>query len=119
MPHPLEVEIDPDYLLEDWAVPIHTSLMRPVLLWGAERRLAFFTIFLVFVLVVGFDFRLTGILIALVFGALFHWWTVWLAGQDPYAAQAYVKSRHYKDYYPARAEIDAPPQRVPYEAPRR
>lgn len=111
--------LDPEELLSEWALPVHPSLIRPILWMGVERKLVALNLFLVVVLLVTFDFRLVGCLIAAGFGLAFHSLSLWLTKQDPYLVEKYVRSRYYADFYPARAARTAAAPRVRYRQARR
>jgi type IV secretory pathway TrbD component len=91
---------------------IHQSLVRPVLLAGAERSLAISN-------------WITAA--ALILGGGLHWYTIgagafllsgghWLLTQaakfDPQLSRVYLRHIGYQDYYPARTSAWAPPARV-------
>lgn len=110
---------DPDYLLTDYEVPIHPSLIRPILWMGAERRIVIFNTMIVLIIIVALDFRLWPSLFLIAIGTGVHLWAVWLAKKDPHAGQIFVRSRYYQDWYPARAMRQAPTPRVRYTGVRR
>lgn len=113
-----EQPVNPDYLTEQHEVPIHASLLRPILLMGVERKLVFAEIGLVLLLIVFTDYRLLGFLLAAAVGTLLHMGGLWLAKRDPMLAETYIRSRYYQDFYPARASRHAPPAHVRYTGPR-
>lgn len=103
---------DPGELLDGWNVPIHASLLKPVLIWGAEYKLVYANLLGTFLLMVyanalmdGFLAKLGGVAIALAIGGGVHAWAVWLAKVDPVALKVYNRSRIYRDYYPAVAHL--------------
>jgi type IV secretion system protein TrbD len=86
---------------------IHQSLVRPVLLAGAERPLAIANWVTAAALILG-----GGQWYAAALGALLatHWLLVQLAKIDPELSQVYIRHIRYRqDRYPARASIWAPP----------
>lgn len=96
---------DPAEVLDGWDVPIHASLLKPVLIWGAEYKLVYANLLATFLLVVYMNFRLYGFLAAIAFGVAVHAWAVWLAKVDPLALKVYNRSRIYRDYYPPVAHL--------------
>lgn len=114
---PREPLPDPGELTEAHEVPIHPSLLRPILWLGVERDLVFFELLVVLLVVLLTDYRLSGMLVAAGLGAVLHATGLWLARRDPVLAAAYVRSRRYADYYPARAHRLAPSPPVRYPPP--
>ena len=88
---------------------IHQSLVRPVLLAGAERPLAIANWITAAALILGTGTWYTAILGALLATAG-HWALVQLAKIDPELSQIYIRHIRYRqERYPARASIWAPP----------
>ncbi len=91
---------------------IHQSLVRPVLLAGAERPLAIGNWIAAAALILGGGRWYTaavGVLLA----TLGHWALVQAAKIDPHLSQVYIRHfRYEQDCYPARASIwaSAPPR---------
>ena len=92
---------------------IHQSLVRPVLLAGAERPLAIANWITAAALILGAGQWYTAVLGALLATAG-HWALVQAAKIDPQLSQVYVRHwRYQQDCYPARASIEAPlPPRI-------
>jgi type IV secretory pathway TrbD component len=92
---------------------IHQSLVRPILVMGAERRLAVVLWSVAAGLVLGPD-TWSALIAGLLFGIAGHAALVYLAKIDPQFSDVYI--RHWRlaswpngqDYYPARAAIWAP-----------
>ena len=88
-------------------VCIHQSLVRPILLGGAERTLSLVNGVIAAALVFGI-----GSLSAAIYGVfqtLFvHWALVRLAKKDPQFSDVYKRHILYQQYYPARAHHSAP-----------
>ena len=92
---------------------IHQSLVRPILVMGAERRLAVVLWSVVAGLVLGPD-TWPALIAGILFGIAGHAALVYLAKIDPQFSDVYI--RHWRlaswpngqDYYPARAAIWAP-----------
>jgi len=92
---------------------IHQSLVRPVLLAGAERSLAIGNWIAAAALILGGGQWYTAALGALLATAG-HWALVQAAKVDPQLSQVYIRHWRYKQKsYPARASIQAPaPPRI-------
>jgi type IV secretory pathway TrbD component len=87
---------------------IHQSLVRPVLLAGAERSLAIGNWIAAAALILGGGQWYTAALGALLATAG-HWALVQAAKVDPQLSQVYIRHwRYQQDCYPARASIWAP-----------
>lgn len=86
---------------------IHQSLVRPILIGGAERTLAFINGVIGAALVFGI-----GSIVAAAYGVcqvLFvHWALVKLAKKDPQFFDVYKRHVKYQTYYPAKAHFSAP-----------
>ena len=89
-------------------IRIHQSLVRPILIGGAERTLALLNGVVVAALIFGI-----GSLAAAVYGVfqalIVHWALVRLAKKDPQFSEVYKRHIVYQTYYPARAHESAPP----------
>src|SRR5579863_1130771 len=96
---------------------VHQSLIRPVLLAGAERPLAIANWITAAALIFGgglhwYTVALGGLLIT-----VGHWGLVQAAKFDPQLSQVYIRHIRYQDYYPARAPISASPPRIRVSVP--
>ncbi len=88
---------------------IHQSLVRPILLAGAERPLAIANWITAAALILGRGPVVHGRLGALLATAG-HWVLVQLAKIDPQLSRVYIRHIRYRqDRYPARASLWAPP----------
>jgi type IV secretory pathway TrbD component len=92
---------------------IHQALTRPVLLGGAERRLAILNWLIVAALIFGVGLHLYTIL-----GTAGHWALRQAAKFDAQLSEIYIRHLHYQRYYPPRAAITAPPAPVHPAVPR-
>ena len=92
---------------------IHQSLVRPVLLAGAERPLAIANWVTAAALILGGGQWYTAAL-GVLLATAGHWLLVQLAKVDPELSQVYIRHIRYRqDRYPARASIwAAPPARI-------
>ncbi len=103
---------DPETLLDAYEVPIHPSVLRPVLWMGAERRFVILDILGCFLLVVFTGYDLVAMLLIALLGLGVHGLAIELAKQDPQLAEIFLRSLRYQDYYPAQAARLAPPPSV-------
>ena len=88
---------------------IHQSLVRPVLLAGAERPLAIANWITAAALILGGGKWYTAAL-GVLLATAGHWLLVQLAKIDPALSQVYLRHIRYRQVrYPARAAIWAPP----------
>ena len=87
-------------------IPIHRSLMRPILLMGGERELVLISAILAAVLVFSLErlvFTILGVIV----------WSVSVAAlqraakADPQLSRVYVRHARYRAYYPAQSRASA------------
>jgi type IV secretory pathway TrbD component len=92
---------------------IHPSLVRPVLLMGAERSLALGNWIVAAALILGGG-RWFSIVVGALFATAGHWVLTQAAKLDPQLSEVYIRHARYRqDCYPARAAIWAPaPPRI-------
>lgn len=88
--------------------PLHPSLLRPVLLGGAERELVLLNVFVILSLVLGVGLHLLTVVLAAGLGTFGHSLLVLAARYDPQTWQVYRRHVTYQDFYPARARFEAP-----------
>jgi type IV secretion system protein TrbD len=88
---------------------IHLSLTRPLLLGGAERELVLVNGITIAALVFGVGFRWASLTVAILLATLGHWGLTRAARHDPQMSRVYVRHVRYQEYYPARADVHAPP----------
>ena len=88
--------------------PIHQSLVRPILLAGAERRLAIFNWLIMAALIFGVGLHLYTLALATLMGTVGHWGLRHAAKFDPQLSEVYVRHLHYQRFYPPRANVIAP-----------
>lgn len=91
---------------------IHQSLIRPILLAGAERPLAIANWITAAALVFGGGLHWYTIALGVLLVTVGHWALIQAAKFDPQLSQVYVRHIRYQDYYPARASLSAPPPRI-------
>jgi type IV secretory pathway TrbD component len=89
---------------------IHTSLIRPVLLAGAEPAVVIVETCVVFALLFVVGIHLVTIAIALFWLTVVHSVMVWVAKQEPQMTALYVRSLSARDFYAplARANVQTP-----------
>ncbi|HTE43746.1 MAG TPA: VirB3 family type IV secretion system protein [Gemmatimonadaceae bacterium] len=92
---------------------IHTSLIRPVLLAGAEPAVVIVETCVVFALLFVVGIHLVTIAIALFWLTVVHSVMVWVAKQEPQMTALYVRSLSARDFYAphARAHVPTPTSR--------
>ena len=88
--------------------PLHPSLVRPILLGGAERELVLINVILIIVLVLGVGPHPLTLVLAALLGTAGHSVLVLAARFDPQVWRVYARHVIYQPFYPARASFDAP-----------
>jgi type IV secretory pathway TrbD component len=88
--------------------PIHQSLVRPILLAGAERRLAILNWLFMAALIFGVGLHLYTLALATLLGTVGHWGLRQAAKFDPQLSEVYVRHLHYQRFYPPSADVTAP-----------
>lgn len=88
--------------------PLHPSLLRPVLLAGAERELVIVNTITVFALVFGLGPHPVALATAALLATAGHSLLVLAAGFDPQMLRVYSRHIRYQGFYPARALFHAP-----------
>lgn len=83
------------------ANPIHPSLVRPILLAGADRTLVLLNITCIVMLLFGVGLHLGTIAAALFFAFAGHGTLLRLAKFDPDFSRVYLRHIRYKGFYPA------------------
>ena len=86
---------------------LHPSLIRPILLGGAEREPVLVNAILIFALVLGVGPHPLTFLLAVTLGTLGHSTLVWAARHDSQIWKVYSRHLRYRRFYPARARFDA------------
>lgn len=94
-------------------VPLHQSLIRPILLGGAERTLAMLNGVISAGLIFGIGSWQAAVL-GVVFALVVHWFLVQLANNDTQFFDIYRRHIQYQDYYPAQACHSAPVPIIKY-----
>ncbi len=89
--------------------PLHPSLIRPILLGGAERELVVVNAIVIAALVLGIGPHPLTFLTAALLATAGHSALVLAASYDPQMWRVYSRHLAYRTYYPARALTTAPP----------
>lgn len=87
-------------------IPIHSSLMRPILLMGAERELVLISAIIAAVLVLSIE-RLVFTVVGVVFWCLSLAALQRAAKTDPQFSSVYLRHARYRTYYPAQSHVTA------------
>jgi type IV secretion system protein VirB3 len=92
--------------------PVHRSLVRPVLLGGAERAPAIVNATTMLGIGLGPGFHWPNILLGAFLGTAVHMLLRWMAKRDPQFFAVYLRHLSYQPDYRHFADPDAPPARV-------
>ena len=88
---------------------IHPSLVRPILLAGAERELVLINAITIAALLLGIGPHPLTLATAALLATAGHSALVLAARFDPQMLRVYARHIHYRSFYPARAPFDTPP----------
>jgi type IV secretion system protein TrbD len=88
--------------------PVHRSLVRPVLLGGAERVPAIINATAAIALGLGPGLHWPNILLGVFLGTAVHAVLRWAARRDPQMFQVYLRHISYQSWYAVRSESNAP-----------
>ncbi len=92
--------------------PLHASLIRPILLGGAERELVLANTIVIAVLVLGVGPHPLTFATAALLATAGHSTLVLAARYDPQMWRVYSRHLRYRSHYPARALVSAPVTQV-------
>ena len=87
--------------------PLHASLVRPILLGGAERELVLINLLAIVVLLLGVGPHPITFLLAALLGSAGHSLLVIAARFDPQMWRVYARHLLYQPFYPALASFEA------------
>ncbi len=87
-------------------IPVHASLMRPILLMGAERELVLISAIIAAVLVLSLE-RLLFTVVGMVFWSLSLAALQRAAKADPQFSRVYLRHARYRAYYAAQSRVSA------------
>jgi len=93
-------------------VTIHQSLVRPLLLAGAERELVLVNVTLIGALVFGVGLHWFSLSVAFLLGTAGQWALTYVAKKDPQMRLLYIRHMRYRDIYPALSGTDAKAQYI-------
>ncbi len=88
--------------------PLHASLVRPILLAGAERELVLVGAITIAALLLGVGPHPLTLALAVLLATAGHSGLVLAARYDPQMAGVYARHVRYQSFYPARALLSAP-----------
>jgi type IV secretion system protein TrbD len=88
-------------------IPVHPSLIRPLLLGGAERELVLVNVVVIAALIFGVGFHWLSLTVAAVLATIGHWLLVQAANVDPYLSRIYKRHLDYDAFYSAQASVRA------------
>lgn len=98
---------------EQRKVVLHQSLIRPILLGGAERTLALVNGVIAAALIFGIGSWQAAVM-GFGFAVVVHWGLVELAKKDTQFFDIYRRHITYQDYYPAQGQYTAPAPIIKY-----
>jgi type IV secretion system protein VirB3 len=91
---------------------VHPSLIRPLLLAGAERELVLVNVVVIAALVFGVGLYWLSLVMAFGLATAGHWLLVQAANQDPYLSRIYKRHVEYESFYLAQASVRSKPRVV-------
>lgn len=86
-------------------LPVHRSLVRPVLFAGGERKLVMLNYTIIVVLLFGAGLNALTISTAIFLATFGHIVLVKFASYDPQFSQIYSRYRHYQEWYSAQPSV--------------
>lgn len=93
--------------LSQYSEPIRQSLVRPVLIAGAERELVIANYTIILALLLGIGFNWITVVVSTLLATLGHWVLVKLSQKEPELRKTYLRHISYKDFYPAQSHPNA------------
>ena len=93
-------------------IPVHPSLIRPLLLAGAERELVLVNVVVIAALIFGVGFYWLSLLIAFLLATAGHWLLVQAGNLDPYLSRIYKRHLDYEGFYLSQASTLSRPRLV-------
>jgi type IV secretion system protein VirB3 len=94
-------------------IPIHASLIRPLLIAGCERKLVLLNCVTAFALIFGIG-NVMSVVVGLFLAIGLHWGLVQIAKKDPQFSDVYSRHIRYQTFYPAKSHHSAPSQIIRY-----
>lgn len=92
--------------MSELTATFHSSLIRPILLAGADRNLVMINITCITTLIFGVGIHWTTIFLAAFFAVFGHLALIKLAKFDPLFFQLYLRHIRYRDFYLAKGAIN-------------
>lgn len=92
--------------MDQLEAPLYVSLVRPILVAGAERRLVVLEGTLAAILLLGVGLNAFTIAATVAICVLLHPLLVRISKRDPEALGVYVRNARYQGYYPRTAAIE-------------
>lgn len=86
-------------------IQVHPSLIRPLLLGGAERELVLVNVVVIAALIFGVGFHWLSLTVATALATAGHWLLVQAANLDPYLSRIYKRHLDYQGFYAAQASF--------------
>jgi type IV secretion system protein VirB3 len=93
-------------------LPVHASLIRPLLLAGAERELVLVNVVVIAALVFGVGFHWVALTAAFGLATVGQWLLVEAAKIDPYLSRIYKRHLQYDAFYLAQPGVSSRPRAV-------
>jgi type IV secretion system protein TrbD len=93
-------------------LPIHPSLIRPLLLAGAERELVLVNVVVIAALIFGVGFHWLSLTAAFGLATAGQWLLVEAAKIDPYLSRIYKRHLQYDAFYLAQPSVSSRPRPV-------
>lgn len=87
------------------ACPIHPSLVRPILLGGADRSLVMLNVTCIVTLLFGVGIHWVTLAIAIFLATIGHGILICIAKYDPLFSQIYLRHIRYNDFYLAQGSV--------------
>ena len=93
-------------------IVVHPSLIRPLLLGGAERELVLVNVVVIAALIFGVGFHWLSLTVAVGLATAGQWLLVQAARVDPYLSRIYKRHLDYHGFYLAQASVRSTPRPV-------
>lgn len=93
---------------ESMSCTLHRSLVRPILLAGADRRLVLLNMTCIVLLIFGVGLHWATLISSLVLAIAGHTLLTRLAKSDPEFSDVYLRHIKYRDFYSAQSSVLAP-----------
>lgn len=94
-------------------IRVNRAIIRTILFAGVERKVAVLYTTLCICFTMATNYKMPEVLLGPIFFAIFHTFFTFVSKKDEQIVELYARHNHYKQgYFPARASIMAPPERV-------